>query len=310
MAIIDFRKYPFLKPLEEELKKYAGGVTLNDLLSSGSYYLEEAKKRIDKIIKDEELEPYEKIKDSVLVFYTTLYLVAALGNETLKRKFIERETSIWEEELKKENDEVVLEILKNIEININSDTLDIKFKNGKKIMTITYKFSMNFIDYLKITRGLRKLDPSFSLSTHILKDGKIYLKKEEVAKILAYKIKENLEEMTEISEDTIPEQIKKYAEEIKGKKTPPCIKALIDKKSLTDIEKQILITYFIDIGLDENTILGKFNDESTKELIKKFKGDKKTKYIIYSCNKMRELNLCVANCNVLNPLQLYYGKLE
>lgn len=303
-AVIDYKKYPFLKPIEEELKKYAGGITLNDLLSSNSYYLEKAEERVKKILNNEELEPYEKIRDSVLVFYATLLLVAALKNELLKKKFVEKEAEVVEKKLSYETEETLLEIAKLLGINVESENLLIKHKENRKVLTIPFKFSMSFIDYLKVTKEIRKENEEFSLSTKIMKDGKVFLTKQELIKIITYKIKDKLYEETTISDVVIPEEVKKKAEEMKGKRTPPCIQNLRRKKELNNVEISVLVTYYIDIGDYESA------KKYSEELLKKYRGDKKTKYIVYSCNKMKELGLCVNSCNVLNPLQLYYGKLK
>ncbi|BFH74454.1 DNA primase regulatory subunit PriL [Sulfurisphaera javensis] len=306
LPILDFRKYPFLKPLEDELKKYAGGVTLNDLLSSENYYLEQAKQRIDKILKDQDLEPYDKLKDSVLVFYTTLFLVAALDSEILKRKFLDKETEIIEKNLLDEDEDTLLEISKLIGLKIEKDKLELKYKENKKTLTKYLNFSVDFLNYLKYSKELRKKDNNFSLSTHILKSGKVYLNKEEIVKILVFQIKDRLYEMMNITDVTLPEQIKKFADEMRGRKTPPCISELLKKGNFNEEDLKILTTYYIDIG-DERSALNLVKDENA---IKRLKGDKKTKYIVYSCKKMKDLGYCVASCNVINPLQLYYGRLE
>lgn len=304
MPFIDFRKYPFLKSPEEELKRYAGGVTLNDLLTSGSYYLEKAKERIDKILNDKELDPYERIKDPVLVFYTTLYLVAALDSDLLKRKFLEKEVELIEKNLLNEDEETLLEIAKILGVDVNHEDIQIRHKENKKILTIPFKFSMNFIKYIKITKEARRENDIFSLSSRILKDGKVFLTKDETSKILSYKVKDILYDSINVSDVSIPEEIKRFADELKGKKTPPCITNLLKKNEPNDIELSVLVTYFIDIGDEKNA------ERFSKDLTKRLREDKRTKYIIYSCNKMKQLGLCVASCNVLNPLQLYYGKLE
>ena len=301
-AIINHKRYPFLKPLEDELKRYPG-ITLNDLLSINTYYLKTAMDRINKVLNNEELEPYEKIKDPFLVFYTTLYLIIALDNELLKKKFIEKETELFEKSLMDESEDVLLKISKFFNIHINQDILPIKYKQ-RKLHQMMFRFSMSFIDYLKETKWIRKEDESFSLSARILKDGKVFLTKQDVVKIISYKVKDYLYEALNIKLDVVPEEIRKIAEEFKGKRTPPCIQSLMKKKELNETEKTVLITYFIDTGDYEK--MKRFSED----LIKKYQGDRKTKYIIYPCNKMKELGLCVASCNVLNPLQLYYGKNE
>ena len=310
-----------MKPLEELLKRYAGGVTLDYILSTDNYIKEEAKKRVNKIFKDEELEPYNKINvknvdDPILVFYTTLYLVIALDNELLKKKFIEKETELVEKELKNEREETLIEITNYLNslseefpdlmyLRINpekQEDLMIKRKEKRKTLIVPFRFSMNFVDYLKATKELRREDESFSLSTRILKDGKVFLTKDEVARIVAYKIKNMLYETTNVRYENIPEEVRKMAEEMKGKRTPPCIQNLLNKKGVSEIEKTVLVIYFIDIGDYKNA------EKVSENLANKYRGDKKTKYVMYSCSRMKELGLCVTSCGTLNPLQHYYGK--
>jgi len=298
-----------------------GGVVLDYIFFTDNYIKEEAKKRVNKILKGEELEPYNKINvrnidDTILIFYTTLYLVIALDNELLKKKFVEKEAELIEKELENEKEETLIEII-NFLNGMNYEYLEltplrirqekqedlmIKRKEKRKSLIVPFKFSMNFIDYLKATKELRREDENFSLSTRILKEGKVFLTKDEVTKIIVYKIKNMLYEATNVRYENIPEEIRKMAEEMKGKKTPPCIQYLLNKKGLSEIEKTVLVIYFINIGDYKNA------KEVSEDLINKYYGDKKTKYIIYSCSRMKELGLCVTSCGTSNPLQHYYGK--
>ena len=304
--MIDFRKYPILKPLDKELKEYMGGVTLDYILSTDNQIKREAERRVDKILRGEELNPYGK--EAVKIFYTTLYLVVALDNEILKKKFVEKETELMEKSLMKENDDTLLEIARILSTkyqelsDLRNESLKIKRKERRKTLIFTFKFSMNFINYLKVTKGLRKEDEDFSLSGRILKDGRVFLTNTDVARILAYEIRDMLYEAVNIRYESVPEEVKKMADEMKGKKTPPCILSLMKKKELKETEKAVLIVYLIDIGDYRDA------EKISEELAKRFLGDRKNKYIVYSCGKMKGLGLCVENCGTLNPLQHYYGK--
>lgn len=304
--MIDDRKYPVLKPLDEELKsKYAGGVTLDFILSTYNRIKDRAKERVNKLLKGEELEPYTQIEEPVLVFYTTLYLVIAFDNALLKKKFVEKEVELMMKNLMEEDEDVLLEIVSRFQdLKINKEKLIIKRREKRKTLIFAFSFSLHFVDYLKVTKELRKEDESFSLSRRILKDGKVFLTKDEVAKIVAYKIKDVLYEAVNVRYENIPEEVKKMADELKGRKTPPCIQSLMKKKGLNEIEKTVLVIYFINIGDYKSA------EKISEELINKYQGDKKTKYILYSCTKMKKLGLCVTSCGTLNPLQHYYGKFE
>ncbi|MEM3912081.1 MAG: DNA primase regulatory subunit PriL, partial [Saccharolobus sp.] len=71
-----------------------------------------------------------------------------------------------------------------------------------------------------------------------------------------------------------------------------------------------LITFYINIGKSLSSIsviMKKWDISNLEDLYKQYRGNKDTRYIVYSCKKMKELNLCVSNCNVKNPLQLYFA---
>lgn len=90
---------------------------------------------------------------------------------------------------------------------------------------------------------------------------------------------------------------------------PPCIENILAKEKLNEEEIRTLITFYIDIGKGLSgivSIMKKYNVSNVEDLYRKYRGDKGTRYIVYSCAKMKQLGLCVSSCNVKNPLQLYF----
>lgn len=302
LALIDYSKYPFLKSLEDELKKYGSSITIKDLLITSKEKLDEARSRIENVMKEKFNVPYSQLHgDTVLTFYLSLLILSALGSKILTEKFVENEVNVFKSQLMMEKPDVVVEIAKILGINVNTDEIELREYQGKKIRSIRLPFAINFVEYLKYSKELRKRDEKFSLRKHVLQKGNVYLDKNELVDLITDRIRERIMNIIkQIQLTDVPEEIKKLADEIKGRKTPPCIMELMKKKeSLTQEEKKILLTYIIDIGADSR-------DFAPEEIVKE---TKKTRVIVYSCERLKELGLCVNNCGVKNPLQLYYGKL-
>ncbi|AGE71456.1 DNA primase regulatory subunit PriL [Sulfolobus acidocaldarius] len=297
---IDFSKYPFLKDIGEELKKFGGGVTLNDILESK--YLEVAKERLEKIIKDEKVESFSNVRNSVLVFYSLILIVALLNNRSITENIAKKESKLIESDLIKENPENLLEIGKLLGVNVSKDELKFSIKDKGKERNIILPFSIPLTDYLFHIREIKRINENFKLNKRIVTNGKVYINKADLTRLLREKIRLKIIELiNSIKLPSVPDNLKKIADELRGRKTPPCIVELRKKKELTDEEKRILVVYSVNVN--------EVTDELDKELVAKFRGNRRERYIVYSCEIMKKLNLCVAECGVKNPLELYYGRL-
>ncbi|NPA22623.1 MAG: hypothetical protein GXN92_03560 [Candidatus Micrarchaeota archaeon] len=96
---------------------------------------------------------------------------------------------------------------------------------------------------------------------------------------------------------------------------PPCIEALLKKakegKNMGHYERLALALYLVNIRLPEDDIveifksLPNFKEKTTRYHIQyvKEKG-----YSMFSCDKMKELKLCVAECGIKHPMEWHYGK--
>lgn len=305
--VLDVKKYPFIKSLEEELKKYGGGITLTDLLLSNSIYLELAKDRIQKVRSNEELPSYTIYSEPVLVFYTTLLTLAVINNSEFNKKYSYFESKQFRKILQNENDDNLLEILKFLNIKVNRCN-EIKIYVEKKRL-IHKEYCINFIDYLKYSKNMGE---NWRLSKQILVKGNVYLDKNQLIELAAESIRLKILNMIKpLNIKEVPEKLKNLIE--KGKTIPPCIQNILSKDNLNEEEIKVLVVFYINIGKNLNNIsniLKKWNVPNIVDLYNKYKGDKDTKYIVYSCERMKKLNMCVSNCNVINPLQLYFLKAE
>jgi len=175
----------------------------------------------------------------------------------------------------------------------------------KKRRIVQKEFCVNFIDYLKYTKGLRE---DWKLSKQVLYKGYVYLDKNQLTDLIAENIKNKIVEMIRpLNLKEIPEKLKSLIEK-KGV-VPPCIENILGKEKLSEEEIRTLITFYINVGKGLGSIIAimkKWNVTNIEDLYKKYRGDMETRYIVYSCARMKQLGLCVSNCNVKNPLQLYF----
>lgn len=267
-----------------------------------SKYLEVAKERLEKIIKDEKVESFSNVRNSVLVFYSLILIVALLNNRSITENIAKKESKLIESDLIKENPENLLEIGKLLGVNVSKDELKFSIKDKGKERNIILPFSIPLTDYLFHIREIKRINENFKLNKRIVTNGKVYINKADLTRLLREKIRLKIIELiNSIKLPSVPDNLKKIADELRGRKTPPCIVELRKKKELTDEEKRILVVYSVNVN--------EVTDELDKELVAKFRGNRRERYIVYSCEIMKKLNLCVAECGVKNPLELYYGRL-
>ncbi len=103
---------------------------------------------------------------------------------------------------------------------------------------------------------------------------------------------------------------------------PPCIlkiKELAEKgEHLTHHQRFALATFLLNIGMDIEDVLNifrnlpDFNERIAKYQVEHLAGVRggRKKYLVYSCDKMRTLGLCVSECGVKNPLAYYWRTLR
>jgi len=99
---------------------------------------------------------------------------------------------------------------------------------------------------------------------------------------------------------------------------PPCIKAILETllagENLSHHQRFALASFLINIGAEIDAILElfrrspDFNEKIARyqiEHIAGLRGSRK-RYLPYSCATMNSLGLCIADCNVKNPLVYFY----
>ncbi len=98
---------------------------------------------------------------------------------------------------------------------------------------------------------------------------------------------------------------------------PPCISRLYNRilsgEKLSHMENFLLAVFLINVGLGEEEIVRifshapNFNEKITRYQVEFLMGKRGggKKYMVPSCDKIRSMNLCVADCSVTNPLVYY-----
>lgn len=193
--IIHYWKYPFLKPIHEELNKFAGGIMFTDLLLKDNEYLKEAKNRISIIRSDANPEPYKNIREPVIVFYLALCLAISSQDDLLRLKFIEKEAKTVEKELLNEKEESLADLASfvfdtKVLVEIKSEW---RVVNNKKLL-VRFVFSMPLDAFTRVIKETKRIEELYSQDAKII-GSKVYLTKNELAKLLVYKIMDILYEM-------------------------------------------------------------------------------------------------------------------
>ncbi|NON61872.1 DNA primase regulatory subunit PriL [Acidianus sp. RZ1] len=302
--MINPSKYPFLVPIEKVLKDQ-GGISIFDIISVDGDSLKSAKERISLIIENKRPIPsYNSYRNPNLVFYSLLLILSVLYDRRLMKRIIQEESEMFVAELKKESEDDLLSMASYLGVKVERREISYWEKNRKKILS----FTLPFLNYI---RDLPKNIEDLRLCNQIVKDGYVYIDKVRLVELLKTKIQEKILSLVKpISLSKIPDSIRDILS-LKGGKTPPCIEVIMRKKERNPEEVRTLVVYMIDIGIDRSTISSTIKDniENPDEFIDSFL-KRKEKFIIYSCKKMKELGLCIDDCNVKNPLQLYFGRAE
>ncbi|MDT7900368.1 MAG: DNA primase regulatory subunit PriL [Acidianus sp.] len=307
MAIVNTEAYPFRVSLEQVLSRY-GGLSFYDVISNNGDTIKEAKERINRIIKGDDIKHYKDTKNPQLLFYSVLLILSVLGDKKIAEKVCRKEAELFAEDLEKEDEENLLEMANFLGIKIEKKKIEYHITKGKVVLN----YAIYFIDYLRLTKNLRK-NSKFSLSERIIKDGYVFIDRKTLLNLIKEVIYEKMMSLVKpIPLSEIPDTIRDLLLLRKGI-TPPCISALFKKDKKSEEELKILTVYMIDIGSSTDSIITMLKNngiQNPEDFLNHFIKDRKTRYIVYNCTQLKKMNLCVSECGVKNPLQLYFGRLD
>jgi DNA primase large subunit len=309
----DMAKYPFLKENAEHIRKL--DLKIEDLASAElSAALERAEERVEESIlyaivdrktRNEEIE--------ILSFPAAIMLVIATGNSFIGKRYALAEAKRAYEDLKNENARRILEIAENLgwKLAVNPHV-------GSQ-----YEFSVNFTDYLRNATHLR--DRKWKLVNRVLAGGKVFLSRNETARLLSEEVRRNIEKRFEVDDlPVLPKKIIEIAEKMKRLSAdkigrtetekvpqvmvesafPPCISALYlafsSGRHMSHIGRFALTSFLVNIGMPAEKVIelfkniSDFNERMTRYQVEHIAGEtgSRTRYIPPKCDTLKTHGVC------------------
>lgn len=309
----DMAKYPFLKENTEYIRKL--DLKIEDLVSAElSAALERAEERLEESIlyaivdrktRNEEIE--------ILSFPAAIMLVIATGNSFIGKRYALAEAKRAYEDLKNENARRVLEIAEN---------LGWKLVINPHVQS-QYEFSVNFTDYLRNATHLR--DRKWKLVNRVITGGKVFLSRNETARLLSEEVRRNIEKRFEVDGlPVFPKKIIEIAEKMKRLSAdkigrtemekvpqvmvesafPPCISALYlafsSGRHMSHIGRFALTSFLVNIGMPAEKVIelfknvSDFNERMTRYQVEHIAGEtgSRTRYIPPKCDTLKTHGVC------------------
>lgn len=198
------------------------------------------------------------------------------------------------------------------------------------IGSVTFNYRIHFLNFLKVATKFKS--PSWKLVNRLVKDGYVFLRKQDLARILEEEIKNKVVDIPK--SDDVKQLKEKFMEDLllksfydslmniihdKIKKSdmenhvypvnesafPPCINAILDKNTngvnLTHSERLFLTSFMLKIGRTVDEVLGLFNTQPDfKEDIARYqvehiagKHGKGTIYTPHNCSTLESYSICM-----------------
>jgi DNA primase large subunit len=330
----DLAKYPFLKETAEYMKKL--GLRIEELANPDmAQVLNRAHERVKKAILSVSIGIKRENCVEIPSFPVAIILAIATNNHFIKKRYALAEAKQAFKDMQLETRERIVAIAVdfgwNLALNHNSE--------------ITLEFAVNFADYLRNTSHLR--DRKWKLVNRLLVDGKVYLNKQDISRLLQEEVQRRIEERLEITElPHFPEKITQMAKELLelakeriGKEEmegfprvvsqsafPPCIVALYDDaakgKHLSHVGRFTLTSFLVSIGMPSEKVaqlfksFSDYNERLSRYQIEHIAGERgsRTRYKPPQCATLQTHSVC-ANKDALcflvrHPLAYYRRKLK
>ncbi|RLE49527.1 MAG: hypothetical protein DRJ33_08175, partial [Candidatus Methanomethylicota archaeon] len=261
-------------------------------------------------------------------------LVLATGSRPLLRRYAVAEAKRCYELLQLEEDDKLVEVAKDA---FNWRVNKVKLKVGERF----FDFSLAIDDYLKASKSFRS--PHWKLVNRLVANGLAYLKKNELARLIAEEFKNRVSEKNPISEG-LPEKLMNIAlevfsyyksrvkvpEEVEDvsaleatiSEYPPCVKRMIEDiksgKSLSHTARFTVTTFLLNVGKSVEEVIdlfrnvADFDEGKTRYQVEHIAGERgsKVKYTPPSCDTLKSFGLCFPDplCKGIKHPLAYYRK--
>jgi len=328
----DLAKYPFLKEAANYVKRI--GIDIKDLTEPENPVITRAENRLHEAILFATITSQSRKEDiEILSFPIAVLMAAATKDSLIKRRYALAEAKRAYNLMRKEPKEKLMKIAENFRWKIEQVSLNEK---------LPYEFMIHFTDYLRNTNGLR--EKKWKLVNRLLENGRVYLTKNEAARLLAEEIRRHVEDRTNTKDlPDLPENITKKVEALKNLALsrkekikleeiprevvidafPPCIKVLYEMLSsgrhLSHIGRFTLTSFLVNIGMPTESIidlfrnLSDFNERLTRYQVEHIAGERgsRTRYTPPKCETLKTHGVCQNPdelCERVRHPLAYYGR--
>jgi len=335
----DLAKYPFTSQAAEYIKildlkiENLANPELNPVLERAEDRIEEA------LVSNPPEVSYRIRSDDIEVpsFPVAVMMVAATRNDFVKRRYALAEARRVYDLLKLEDEGTILDVANSFKWRIR--------EGEKKDATRNYEFALYFIDFLDNSKNFHEKE--WKLVNRVLRNGWVYLAKQEVARLLQEEVHKHVEKKLEADvRSMLPENViervdrltRTYAVKV-GKVQfeelprsavnaafPPCIKQLYDSaaagRHLSHVGRFALTSFLLRVGVPPDKVIdlfrssADFNERMTRYQVEHISGARgsRTSYIPPKCDTLRTHGVCPSMddiCkNVSHPLAYYRRKLR
>ncbi len=338
-----YSRYPVALSLEDLSKLVAGrSISLGELIEQLKNYGDKALNRLECAVRGAVYKPYENALDEVSTFYLAIAL-AQQAHGWLLRRLADHEGKRVNSEIMRERDDDVVSILKLLGVDVEYIGGEggcghrvVLGRSSSGEVVACYPYRVAIPRYIKYAEKLLT-EPSWKLVNRYVLKGYVYLSKKDLARLAEESVKRRIMEYANIfseqfvrdvlgdyierARSLVPKQvIEREKKAVPGKVEsafPPCIASLREAlrrgEHLSHHQRFALATFMLSIGYSVDEVVDTFRtspdfDEKIAryqiEHLAGLRGSRK-KYLVYSCEKMKSLGICIANCGTKTPLQYY-----
>nr|MDO8109405.1 hypothetical protein [Candidatus Sigynarchaeota archaeon] len=280
----------------------------------------------DAMDNKEESKALAHDSDEIIYLYPWLRIILAFMNmPRVTYKIANLLSKHFSAMLAKEDETTLLLVAQDQGINVDRIPDD----KAMAISTVSFQFRLPFLDYLQIAAKFKS--PAWKLVNRLLKNGSVYLRKQDLARMIEELIKTKISEANPALKDESLKKsfmddplLKPFFEglmNVAKEKTsagsgstdslpvddsafPPCINAILDKNSkginLAHSERLFLVYFLLTIGKTVEEVLDLFrNQPDYNEKISRYQVEfaagmhgKKTNYKPHNCVTLESINIC------------------
>lgn len=331
----DLAKYPFLAEATEYVREL--GFSIDDISSPEfSPVLDRAEQRLEEALSKGRVSSDTASESAeILSFPVSNLILSVVGEERARRRFALAEAKRAYELLRQEAPDKIVEIASN--------TFGWKVeKIDKKLVRKFYDFAVRLSDYLRNSVYLR--EPRWSLSNRVLDHGRVYVTREEAARLIEEEVRMRILERSNRIPGDISTDLNLRVERARGlvvkwlgapakyelpqvpmpEAMPPCVLHLIENlsegKNVQHMGRFTLATFLLNIGTGEEEIVKifkpatDFSERMTRYQVQHIGGQRggRTKYTCPMCTTLKTHGVCYKPdeiCSTIrNPLSYYKSK--